>query len=563
MRIGAVAVGDAGVWGLGLNSSLVRIDPRTKTADRPIRVAANALTAVAVGGGAVWAADPYDGTVWRVDPKPQLVQRTIDVGVGVNDVAYGYGSLWALNGLRGTLTRIDPRTNQITATLALGNTPRQIAVGGGGVWLTVAGSTEAPVPAAETTEASSALPASTCGQVFHGGEGEPDRLIVSDMPLRGGPSVPTQQMSEAIAYVLRERDFRAGEFTVGYQACDDSTAQTGIFDEEKCAANAKLFAATPAVIGEIGPYNSGCAYVQIPIANQSTDGPLAMVSPTNSDVALTRRTPTAPEGTLEGLYPSGRRNYARVYPREDVQAAAAARFADQLGAERVAVLSEGAFGAPQALYFARAARKIGLDVVIERRWRPDARHYRRLATAVAAASPDAVYVSGLLDSNAGHVIQELRSELPPAVDVLGNDGLLPISRLFATAGKAARGVYVSVPELPVERLPAEGRHFVAGFAATLAGRPVHPQSAYAAQAAEIMLDAIAASDGSRASVAAALPRQQASRGIIGSFGFDSGGDVTSAPITIVRARRGGGSPAVVSTEGAHVVRVIGGTTGSG
>jgi ABC-type branched-subunit amino acid transport system substrate-binding protein len=103
---------------------------------------------------------------------------------------------------------------------------------------------------------------------------------------------------------------------------------------------------------------------------------------------------------------------------------------------------------------------------------------------------------------------------------------------------------------------------VAGFAATLAGRTVHPQSAYAAQAAEIMLDAIAASDGSRSSVATALSRQRANPGIIGSFGFDPAGDVTSAPITIVRARRGGGSPAVVSTEGAQVVRVIAGASKS-
>jgi hypothetical protein len=64
-----------------------------------------------------------------------------------------------------------------------------------------------------------------------------------------------------------------------------------------------------------------------------------------------------------------------VYPREDVQAAAAARFADELGAERVAVLSDAGYGETQGLYFARAARKLGLDVVTERRWPPDARGY--------------------------------------------------------------------------------------------------------------------------------------------------------------------------------------------
>ena len=557
VHAGAVAVGDEGVWALGLDSSLVRIDRRAEAVDRRIHVAASSLTSIAVGAGAVWAADPDDGTVWRVDPEPRLVQRTIDVGTGVSDVAYGFGSVWAVNSLRGTVTRIDPRTNRVTATVALGNTPRQVAVGAGGVWLTVAGAAGAPVPPASgETHAGVGLPASTCGRVFYGGKGTPERLIVSDMPLRGGRGLPTLQMSEAIAYVLRQRGFRAGRFTLGYQACDDSTAQTGSFDQEKCAANAKLYAATPAVIGEVGPYNSGCAYAQIPIAGRARDAPLAMVSPTNSDVALTRTTRITPEGMLPRLYPGGRRNYARVYPREDVQAAASAVMARDLGAGRVAVLSDGGFGETQAFHFARAARRLGIRVAVARRWRPGAGGYRQLAGAIADARVDAVYVSGLLDTSGGQVIKDLRARLPAGTELIGNDGLLPISALFASAGRAARGMYVSVPELPVKRLPREGRHFVARFAATQGGRVVHPQSVYAAQAADVLLDAIADSNGTRASVVSELARTRLRRGLIGSLAFDSAGDAIRAPVTIVRAARGGGSGTVVSTEGARVVRVI-------
>src|SRR6266545_5553539 len=64
-----------------------------------------------------------------------------------------------------------------------------------------------------------------------------------------------------------------------------STAQTGLFDERKCAANTKAYAANADVIGVVGPYNSGCAYAEIPIANRAA---LPIVSPTNSDVGLTR-----------------------------------------------------------------------------------------------------------------------------------------------------------------------------------------------------------------------------------------------------------------------------------
>ena len=554
LSAGAVAAGDEGVWALGLDSSLARIDPATASVDKRIRVAANTLSAIAVGAGAVWAAAPYDGTVWRIDPEPRLIQRTIDVGAGVTDVAYGRGSVWALNSLRGTVSRIDPETNRVAATVRLGNTPRQIAVGSAGVWVTVAGAAGAPLAAAaDAPRGGPALPAATCGRVFYGGRGVPDRLIVSDMPLRGGGALPTPQMSEAIAYVLRQRGFRAGRLRIGYQSCDDSTAQAGIVDEAKCAANAKLYAHTSAVIGEIGPFNSGCAYGQIPIANRAG---LAMISPTNSDIGLTHATPLTPEGLVASLYPTGERNYVRIFPREDAHAAAAALFARDVGAHRVAVLSDGGYGEGFAPHFSRAARRLGIDVLPARRWNPKARSYDRLADAVARTDPDAVYVAGLLDSNGARVIRDLRAKLPSSSELIANDGFLPVAALFKGAGSAARGVYVTRSGRSPDRLPPEGRQFVAQFAATQGTRPVYFESVYAAQAAELLLDAIARAGGSRKSVVAALRRTRVKRGLLGSIAFDSEGDMTRAPVTVFRVLRGGGSELVSSTEGAQTLRTI-------
>jgi ABC-type branched-subunit amino acid transport system substrate-binding protein len=56
----------------------------------------------------------------------------------------------------------------------------------------------------------------------------------------------------------------------------------------------------------------------------------------------------------------------------------------------------------------------------------------------------------------------------------------------------------------------------------------------AAQAAEIVMDAIARSDGSRTSVLAELRRTRVKDGILGSFRFGSAGDMTPAPVMIVR-----------------------------
>jgi ABC-type branched-subunit amino acid transport system substrate-binding protein len=140
--------------------------------------------------------------------------------------------------------------------------------------------------------------------------------------------------------------------------------------------------------------------------------------------------------------------------------------------------------------------------------------------------------------------------------LLGTDGFLPISALFTAAGPAARGMYVSAAGLTPGVLGPEGRFFVRGFAATQPGQAVDQTAIYAAQAASLLLAAIASSDGTRASVTKQLFRTRVNRGILGDFGFDEHGDTTSAPVTILRALHGGGASAVLNTEGSSIVRVI-------
>ena len=79
----------------------------------------------------------------------------------------------------------------------------------------------------------------------------------------------------------------------------------------------------------------------IPIANRAPGGPLAVISPSATSIALTRPDPVGPGGTLERLYPTGVRNFARVISTDAAQAPAAAVLARQLGLRRLAVLDDG------------------------------------------------------------------------------------------------------------------------------------------------------------------------------------------------------------------------------
>jgi ABC-type branched-subunit amino acid transport system substrate-binding protein len=56
----------------------------------------------------------------------------------------------------------------------------------------------------------------------------------------------------------------------------------------------------------------------------------------------------------------------------------------------------------------------------------------------------------------------------------------------------------------------------------------------AAQAAELVVRAIARSDGTRASVLEELQASRVRNGLLGSFRFDRNGDVTPATVPIVR-----------------------------
>ena len=71
-------------------------------------------------------------------------------------------------------------------------------------------------------------------------------------------------MNQAIQLVLEQHNWKAGDKTLQFQACDDSTAQLGSWDSATCSANANAYANTASVIGVIGTLNSGCAELEVP-----------------------------------------------------------------------------------------------------------------------------------------------------------------------------------------------------------------------------------------------------------------------------------------------------------
>jgi branched-chain amino acid transport system substrate-binding protein len=175
---------------------------------------------------------------------------------------------------------------------------------------------------------------------------------------------------------------------------------------------------------------------------------------------------------------------------------------------------------------------------------------------VARSGAEAVFIGGLLDTNAASVVRDLRARPGGPVDLLGAEGLTPLPLLVRRAGKAARGLYVSLPGAVTEKLPPAGTRFVRRFARTQPGAEIEPSALYAAQATAVLLDAIARSDGTRGSILDALFATRVDDGLLGSFRFDANGDISESPITILRVARRGHSSPIAGVEGGVVERVV-------
>src|SRR5262249_28161135 len=87
----------------------------------------------------------------------------------------------------------------------------------------------------------SALPSSSCGPIVYKGQGSPDFIVPTDLPLQGAIRKLTVEVGRAALWALQEAGWKAGQYKIAYQSCDDSTAQTGGWDTAKCATNAHLF----------------------------------------------------------------------------------------------------------------------------------------------------------------------------------------------------------------------------------------------------------------------------------------------------------------------------------
>jgi branched-chain amino acid transport system substrate-binding protein len=375
-----------------------------------------------------------------------------------------------------------------------------------------------------------ALPASSCNPVQYKGSGKPDYLIASDLPLIGGSRTQTIQMNQAITYVLSQQDWKAGKYKIAFQPCNDATAQLAKWDPTKCSANAHSYAGDSSLIGVVGTFNSGCAAIEIPVLNKAPGGGLMLISPANTYGCLTE--PCA-GNEPEKYYPSGTRNYARVAPSDPNQGAVDAKFLQGKGVKSVYILNDKeAYGLGVAKNFSGAAKALGMTVTGFSAYDPKAANFQATFTKIKNTNPDAVFIGGLIDENSGQLINDKVAVLGDnnKVKLMLPDGFTTDAVFQRSEGGTpnANGAYFSVAGVGIDKYKGAALKFIDGFKTQLGGKPVDPYAILGAQAAQVLLDAIGRSDGSRTSVIDEVFKTKITDGLIGSFELNKNGDLTGA-----------------------------------
>jgi branched-chain amino acid transport system substrate-binding protein len=364
------------------------------------------------------------------------------------------------------------------------------------------------------------------GPLEYGGPGAPEVVIASDLPHDGPIGWVAEQVREAVRLVLAERGWRAGRHRVGYRPCDGADGHGGLFSDRLAAANARALVKDPAVVALLGPFNSAAAAAALLVTARAG---LAMVSPSTTYVGLSSPGPAFRRDEPARYAPEGRRAYLRVFPNDHHQAAAIAQLLAARGVTAPYVLHDGEpYGRSIAEALVRTAPVAGLRLAGLQIWNDEEDDAETALGRIGVSRADALVLCGVPHTGTRELVKRKLELLGPndgRVVVVGTDAFTEIADL-----EAADGVRVVAPGLRPGAYPPAGERFVDRLAQRLdVDRGLlEPYAIHGAEAADLVLEAIADSDGTRAGVLAALFAAEREEGPLGAFHFGENGDAVPA-----------------------------------
>jgi len=347
--------------------------------------------------------------------------------------------------------------------------------------------------------------------------------IVSSLPRTGSAKAQTDTIVNGIRMALDEAGMRVGNFTLKYEDLDDATASAGQWTAEKEAANANQAIMDPDVMVYIGTYNSGAAKIAIPLLNEAN---LLMISPANTWPGLTKPKRGDP-GEPEIYQKSGKINYTRVVPADDIQGPLGAEWALKLRLKKVYILDDReVYGKGIADLFHLRAEEIGLKVLGHEGIDSQAQEFKALMTKIKATSPDLVYFGGTTQTKAGQVAKDMIA-VGLKCKIMVPDGCFEDAFISSSGAENLNDrALVTFGGLPPEKLKGKGAAFVVSYKAKY-GKDPEAYAVYGYEAAKVALEAISkAGKKDRDAIRAACLKIKNFDGALGKWSFDKNGDTT-------------------------------------
>jgi branched-chain amino acid transport system substrate-binding protein len=348
--------------------------------------------------------------------------------------------------------------------------------------------------------------------------------IVSSLPRTGSANAQTTSMVNGIKMAIDEVGGQIDGMKIEYEDMDDASPQRGNWDPAVEAQNANKAARDPSVIGYIGTYNSGASKISMPILNKAG---LVMISPGNTYPGLTK--PGMGEANEPRIYrPSGKINYFRVVPTDDLQGRVAAEWAKELGCTSVYLLDDRElYGKGIADVFEKRAKELGLKVLGREGIDPKASNYKALANKIKASGADLVYYGGTTQTNAGQIAKDLRS-VGVTAKYMVPDGCFEEAFILAAGAENLEGrTFITFGGLPANQLTGRGAKFREAYMARYKVEP-EAYALYGYEAGRVLLDAVKrAKEKNRAGVLDAVCATKDFDGALGTWSFDENGDTTS------------------------------------
>ncbi|MBV9415989.1 MAG: branched-chain amino acid ABC transporter substrate-binding protein [Solirubrobacterales bacterium] len=353
--------------------------------------------------------------------------------------------------------------------------------------------------------------------------------IYSDLPLKGAVSAQTGPALNGEKLALQQAGYKAGQWKVNFVSMDDSTATSPTnYDLNVCQANARKAATDPKAVYLVGPFNSGCAKVEIPITNQAG---LAQVSPANTYPGLTTNDPGTSSGEPQIYYPTGKRTYLRIVPRDTIQGQAGLVAMKQAGCTRVAVANDKTpYGVGLATQIQLHGKANGITVTGVTPLDPTSPNFRSYASSVKSQGADCVYTA-FNPPGEVQLVKDINSAVPTA-KIFGGDGVCSGGETNPSKGGFPASIaplfHCTVATEGLTTYPG-GQAFLAAYKKAYGVSDPDPYSIYGYEDMQLALKTIAklgAQGNSKSAVVAALFATKNYAGAIGTYGFDANGDTT-------------------------------------